>query len=56
MITPYFENIRKEILQIIDGANRKFSRGCLWFTHPLLFNKLLEKKLKEGKKVSLNHT
>ncbi len=52
MITPYFENIRKEILQIIDGANEEILVAVYWFTHPLLFNKLLE-KLKEGKKVSL---
>ncbi len=52
MITPYFENIRKEILQIIDVANEEILVAVYWFTHPLLFNRLLE-KLEEGKRVSL---
>lgn len=52
MVTPYFTNIRGQILDSLDTASQEISIAMYWFTNHQLFDKLCEKVL-EGKKVEL---
>ena len=52
MVTPYFSNIRQQILHSLDTANEEISIAMYWFTNHQLLEKLCDKLL-EGKKVQL---
>lgn len=52
MVTPYFSNIRQQILNSLDTANEEISIAMYWFTNHQLLEKLCDKLL-EGKKVQL---
>jgi len=52
MVTPYFTNIRQQILESLDTANEEISIAMYWFTNHQLLDKLCE-KVTEGKKVEL---
>ena len=52
MVTPYFSNIRKQILDSLDTVEQEICIAMYWFTNHQLLDKLCDKLL-EGKKVEL---
>lgn len=51
-LTPYFTEIRLNILKVLEKATKSISVAVCWFTNEELFN-LLCKKLDEGLKIEL---
>ncbi len=52
MVTPFFNNIRQAIINVLNEASDEIFVAVYWFTNQQLFNILCD-KLREGKKVSL---